>query len=367
MSSSVHRLRVVSFLAPLALVACATASDPGGGTFGPGDTAIPVDSTSEVSPIDSTVTLDSSTIDTNAPPLDSATIVDSMTTDTGGDAASDDTATTTDVSVSDALVPSCPATTKTAKIAELNDPLSSKKGTSGEGVVLTAVVATSPKFLVSKSKTTMHCLYGVFLADANTTFAPYSGILVVSRGNDATTSGTTTKCSDGDLIPNDTMPGDVFTATGKYELFGPTSTSCAPAAVPTPAKAPQLGALCALTRSSTGGATPAPLDVTPADLIGGSDVVLKYSAGLVRVKRVKAKTATTPGDTTFGTFTLDPSGLSVTDTVYFRGPSTAPTVTVGQSFTTIVGESYLDFCSWTLAPRSMCDLSPPPGDAGVCP
>lgn len=64
-----------------------------------------------------------------------------------------------------------------------------------------------------------------------------------------------------------------------------------------------------------------------------------------------------------GKFTLDPSLLSVGDKIYYRGTSTEPTVTTGQKFTQITGLGYLDFCTWSLEPRSLCDFSP---DAG-CP
>jgi hypothetical protein len=86
----------------------------------------------------------------------------------------------------------------------------------------------------------------------------------------------------------------------------------------------------------------------------------------VKISDVTAKTATAPGDTSFGAFTLDPSGLQVADTIYYRGASTAPVVAVGQHFDSIIGQSYLDFCTWSLTPRGLCDFTPPPyGDAGA--
>ena len=56
----------------------------------------------------------------------------------------------------------------------------------------------------------------------------------------------------------------------------------------------------------------------------------------------------------------------MTDTIYYRGSSTAPVVKVGDHFDKIVGNSYLDFCTWSLAPGGLCDFNPPPyGDAGA--
>lgn len=272
--------------------------------------------------------------------------------------------------------PPCPATTKDGKLADFNDPASGKTAAAGDGIHVN-VVATSGKFIVSKSKTSLKCLYGVFAADPNATFVPYSGILVVSQGNNGVIGDSgSVVCSDGDLIPNDVKAGDLLDVTGSYDIFGPSATTCGkatpPLPPPNPAKAPQLAQVCTLTRT-TGGTVPAPLDVNPSDLVDGSTTVLKYSAGLVRVKSVTATTATAPGDSSFGAFKVDPGGLNVTDTIYYRGSATAPVVSVGDKFTSIVGESYLDFCTWSLAPTSRCDITPTPvgpdagADAGTCP
>jgi hypothetical protein len=266
--------------------------------------------------------------------------------------------------------PPCPdpTTVKEGKLADFNDPASGKTGAKGDAIHV-QVVATSIKFIVSKSKKSLKCLYGVFAADANATFAPYSGILVVSQGNNGTIGPTgSVQCSEGDLIPTDIKAGDLLDLTGTYDIFGPSATTCGagtpPVPPPTPATAPQLTQICKLTRTA-GGTVPTPADVTPADLVGGADTVLKWSGGLVKISGVKAKTATAPGDSSFGAFTLDPSGLQITDTIYYRGAATAPNVKVGDTFTAIIGQSYLDFCTWSLAPRGLCDFNPEPiGDAG---
>lgn len=87
----------------------------------------------------------------------------------------------------------CPAPLVNEKLVDLNDPASPKKAVVGAGVHLTGAVVTSAKFLAQKSPGGT-CTYGVFVADALATFAPYSGILVLARGVDAKTTGTSTFC-----------------------------------------------------------------------------------------------------------------------------------------------------------------------------
>ena len=108
----------------------------------------------------------------------------------------------------------------------------------------------------------------------------------------------------------------------------------------------------------------APAAVTPDDLLSGSASLAGWSGGLVQVTNVQAKTATALGDSTFGTFTLDPSGLAVGSKLYAR-TSSAPTITVGQKFNAITGIPSLELCTWTLQPRSPCDFDPPL--SGSCP
>jgi hypothetical protein len=278
-------------------------------------------------------------------------------TDTGGDTA--------------VVPPACPATLKDGSLVSFQDPASSSKAVLNDGLHLAGVVATSGKFLVSKSSTSGTCLYGVFVADANATFVPYSGILVVSKGNNATPfeTGTGTFCTHGDLIPTDVKPGDILDLKGTYDMFGPSSSTCGgatpPVPPPTPAKGAQLTQLCAYSKTGDGTA-PAPATVSP-DELKGVDATAKWTGGLVKVVDVKAKTAVD----SFGKFTLDPSGLSIGDKIYYRGAPTAPVVAAGQTFTEIVGISYLDFCTWSLEPRTVCDIKPPPavGDGGTptCP
>ena len=128
----------------------------------------------------------------------------------------------------------CPTTPADGKIAELIDQASSKKITGGKGMRLTGAIVTSQKFIVSKSSTVGGtCLYGIFVADANATFQPFSGILVVSKGTPASAGETGgTFCSKGDLIPDSVAVGDKINVTGTYDPFGPTAATCGKATPP---------------------------------------------------------------------------------------------------------------------------------------
>ncbi len=301
--------------------------------------------------IDTSVASDTTIEDTSAPE-------DSGAIDGGTDGAKSD-------AVTDAGA--CAPGAKSGSLAGFNDPASSTKAADSDPVKLTGVIALSRKFLVSKSKTG-RCTYGLFVADAHAAFAPYSGSLVTARGTDAVASDSGgTFCTNGDVIANDVAPGDVLDLAGTYDIAGPSAATCGagspPLPVPNPATTPSV-ILCDYKKTGTA-AVPTPLVVDPADLKSGAKV-LQYAGGLVQINAVKAKTATMAGDTTFGTFYLDPSQLAVGDIIYYRGAATAPTVTVGQTFTSIVGVGYLDFCTWTLQPRTICDLTPTPGGA-TCP
>jgi hypothetical protein len=332
--------------------AIACSSDSGGG---------PTPGTDSGVKIDTAVPGDGTSIDTLG--------VDTLGIDTLG---TDSPGTDTSTDGGPVLPPACPATLKDGKIAEFQDPASAKKAALNDGLHLAGVIATSPKFLVSKAKSGT-CLYGVFVADANATFLPYSGILVVSRGNNASPfeTGTGTFCTNGDLIPNDVKAGDVLDLKGTYDMFGPSSATCGgatpPVPPPTPAKGAQLTQLCAYSKTGDG-TVPTPATVLPDD-IKGVDATAKWAGGLVKVTGVKTKTAVDG----FGNFTLDPSGLQVGDKIYYRGAATSPVVPAGTSLTEIVGMSYLDFCTWSLEPRSVCDIKPPPnvgsdgGTAPTCP
>src|SRR5690606_20272872 len=95
-------------------------------------------------------------------------------------------------------------------------------------VTLKDVVAMSHKFLVSKSKNTGSCLWGVFVsAPGLTDTAANTGMIILSYGTDASIpeGETVAYCPKlgqdptGDQIPDDVAPGDVLTVTGTNQVF----------------------------------------------------------------------------------------------------------------------------------------------------
>jgi len=284
----------------------------------------------------------------------------------------------------------------TAKLVEFNAPDSPKKAKDGDTIHVTNVVATSPLFIISKNAKT--CNYGVFVVDVNAAFVPYSGIFVFSTG--AGTGDGGTACPMTSSLPADVKVGDTLDITGKYSLFANSGCGKAPNPSPLPAKGVELDVSAS---SKLGTATPPPaVDVTPNDLIGGTAPPappdggadagdggadagdggadagddggavdagppgdpMKYSGALVRLTNITAKTK----PDTFGVVLLDPSGLTVGDKIYINTAFGKPNIAVGQTFTSVLGiGGYLDFCSWAFEPRSPCDYTPAPVDAGVCP
>lgn len=287
----------------------------------------------------------------------------------------------TDGGGSDGTAPKCPTAPKTGSIESLRDPASSTKAIINDGVKLSGVVATSIKFRTSGTPKAAGdtCSFGVFVADANATFKPWSGILVLSYGPDAVASdsGGFTCKTDGDFIPADTKPGDKFDLTGTYTEFGPTATTCGkatpPLPPPSPDKMPEVFKVCEMTKTGTG-TVPTPADVTPAqietkaaDAGSAIDEVKKWAGGLVRISNAEADTCTgtCTGALSFGAFKVKGSTLLVGDDIYYRGSATAPTVAVGDKLN-VTGLVYLDFCTWTLQPSQCKDMTWVSG-TGKCP
>lgn len=271
--------------------------------------------------------------------------------------------------------PKCPSVVKTGSIAELRDPASGKTAIVNDGVKLTGVVATSIKYRTRNPKNPGDpCQFAVFVADANATFQPWSGIQVISYGKNAEArDGGGVTCPIGtDFIPEDVKPGDLLDLVGTYTEFGPTADTCGkgtPALPPPlPAKQPQVFKVCELTKKGAG-TLPVPADVTPSQLETkaldagtAADEVLKWTGGLVRIKDVTSDSALT-----YGNFKVAGSTLEVTNTIYYRGAATSPTVAKGDTFTSITGVSLLDFCTWTLAPSKCTDMVPAAGSGAKCP
>jgi hypothetical protein len=261
-------------------------------------------------------------------------------------------------------------------------------------VQVNGVVAMSHQFLVSQSKSTGSCLWGVYVSEPNITeTAPNSGILVLSYGTPASIpdGGTKAFCPvigldpSGSGIPDDTKPGDVLDITGKTDYF--INKTCG--MTPTDATVAQYQISNVTKAVKTGTATPptphlltdaeiaqlaSPTDKTFHDQWGGVKVRIQ---NVTSVPQVNGDGGTGITDQ-YGHIVLMGSNLYVGDKNYYqgllaktdvchKGPVYANATT---TFTQIDGFSFLDFCTWSLEPENRCvDLQPPSDDCAgnTCP
>jgi len=224
--------------------------------------------------------------------------------------------------------------------------------------------ATSQKFLVSHAHSG-RCLFGAFAGTSPATDGP-RGILVVSYGTDAPADEA---CPTGtDSIPDALTPGDSITATGYLSDYAPSGCSVA--------GSPQLmlDASCTLA-STTHRAVPEPYDLSFEDadaLARGADpaLVRRYAGGLVRLRSVDAvRPASGTGSVgPYGVIQLEQTRLEIHDDLEYADLSLAGPGDAAKSlefayparFGSVTGLVYLDYCTWSLAPRSRCaDLAPP--------
>jgi hypothetical protein len=285
---------------------------------------------------------------------------DSTASTTDGSTTGDDSATSTPSDTGVGLAdgppppPTCMMTAKTGSIASLRTAATAPA--TGDVWSLTNVIATSNKFLVDSSKSG-ECLYGVYVADANTTFAPNSGVLVVSYGAVGTLSDAgKVKCADAEtetasLVPA-TKVGDKLTVTGQIDLYS--GTTCSPAVTN---KSIQLK-VCTATNGGAG--TPVgPATVDQAQLLDSSPMFPQWIGGLVQVTTPTAMTAT---NTMKGyTFTIAPSGLLISENgSYDSGHGgISSSVMAGQTLPTLIGNPLLyGGCTWQLSLRDVCGEEP---------
>jgi hypothetical protein len=259
----------------------------------------------------------------------------------------------------------------------------------GIKVKVSGAIAMSHKFLVSQSKTTGSCLWGVFLSMPGiSTTAAYSGVLAVSYGTDAVTNEAGSAYCPvppldpaGDAFPDDVQPGDVLDVIGKTDAYAPSSCGMPP----NPAANPQvqLSNVCSATKMGTA-AVPAPA-TSGFDLmkIVGNDATevakwsgVKIDIGSATTVPQNACSCSTPPPNCmasltdcYGNMYLAGSNLEITDKIYYQGllsksfmktchegPTYAtPTV----AFTDVQGFISLDFCTWEIFPNDKCsDLTP---------
>lgn len=263
-------------------------------------------------------------------------------------------------------------TSCTGTAASVNDIDTGTVGL-GQSVELTDVVATSQKFLVSASKNTGSCLWGVFVTDGGqTTVGESTSTMIVSYGDDAvTTDAGVGPCNSGtDAIPDDVKPGD------KLHMFG-TTDSYAPSTC-TGGQVEEIQVRvdksCPVTKNGTA-TVPAPhvIDTTLADTIAaGTDTATlhKWGGALVELDNATADTVDGGGIVgPYGVITFSNTNLEAHDKIMYydvkdpKNPANAWVYGSATTFTKIVGIAYLDYCTWSLNPRDKCtDLDPKSDD-----
>jgi hypothetical protein len=272
----------------------------------------------------------------------------------------------------------------TVTVPQITDP-TNPGFVNGTQVQLKGLVATSIKFLVSHSKTSGSCLWGVFLSSPGlTTATPHNAILAVDDGTNAVAAdGGTAYCPTtqagqpaGDLFPDDTAPGDVFDITGLAGSYVPSACGAPDAAPPDNSNVGQyqLSKLAVVTRTSRGAPVPAPYVMSASDatsLAAGEDSTFLGSWGgaLVTVQNVTAVEQAGSLFDSYGHLLLN-DGLQIGDKMYYVGYVKAtdicyagPYFATTPTFQSVTGFVYLDYCTWGLDPRDKCaDFTPPSDD-----
>lgn len=269
----------------------------------------------------------------------------------------------------------------------------------GSPVSVKGAVVMSQKFLVSKSSSSGTCLYGVFVsAPGLTETAPYSGIMVVSKGNNAVIppGQQTSYCGKisnrfaddplpGDSIPDDIKPGDVVDVIGVADYF--LLNACANEMNGSQVAQRQIAFACKVEKTGTA-TPPTPHAFTTADEIAklasstDKDFHDQWGGVKVRVGDVSPLPQPDPGGGSgdvvvgdFGIIKLSGSNLEVGDKLYYRGydPQTCykgPMFSdINIKWTAIDGFGYLNYCTWGLQPNNKCvDFNPASEDCSgvVC-
>lgn len=258
-----------------------------------------------------------------------------------------------------------------------------------EMVRLKGVVATSRKFLVSQSNSSGSCLWGMFVSAPNLpSTAEYSGVLVVSYGNDAVIppGGDKAFCPKlgeeplGDAIPDDVKPGDELTIIGEASSYAP--SSCASS------RQWQIAFTCQVERTSTGLPVPTPHVIPAADApklgMDDPDFNAKWAGVKVRLEGVTAVQQakdpnSNPPDMTpvivnkYGEIKLKDSNVTIGDKLYYlgylaksdachAGPVFTPDANGEVVLTAVEGFSYHNFCTWGLQAENKCKSFEPPSE-----
>jgi hypothetical protein len=282
-----------------------------------------------------------------------------------------------------------------ATVYDVNNPDSPNAVGEDIKVKLDGVIAMSHKHLISKSKMTGSCLWGVFVSAPTTEngqqlteTAPYSGVIVLSYGDKAPTPDD--PCPTGtDAIAEDVQPGDVLTVIGTTSNF--ILMSCGNFMSDSNIPQKQIFNSCLAKKTGTA-AVPAPHVLTPAEITllakqkttDGPDVAKAHEAwGGVKLRAENVPSDPWKGQNgnpdsivgPFGKVKLAPGGLEVPDGFYYVGGSaevceTAPQFddqyTLPFTWDHVQGFHYLAFCTWSLANEDKCaDFAPQSPDCAA--
>jgi hypothetical protein len=196
-------------------------------------------------------------------------------------------------------------------------------------VTLRGVVAMSQLFLVSKSKNTGSCLWGVFVsAPGISETGPNTGMIVLSYGSKAVIPEGETEAYCPKLgqepvcsaIPDDVKPGDVLTVTGTHQIF-PNPPNCTGDNPRNQVGMRQLSNTCHVVREGTAAVpTPHVLTAEEQELISSLDDAAFHDAwGGVKVRVENVGVTPVDGEVLgqFGVVTLE-NGMKVGDKIYYR-------------------------------------------------
>jgi hypothetical protein len=227
-----------------------------------------------------------------------------------------------------------------------------------------AATATSQKFLLSHTRSG-GCLFGAFIGEEPDSEGP-RGLLIVSYGEDAPEDAACPTSTDA--LPDDLAPGDVLTAAGYLSSYAPSGCSAV--------ASPQLmvDAACPLERAGrTTAPAPFTLSLDEADAIAqgsNSSTLRAFAGGLVRLNDVTARRPAEGNGSVgpYGVIQLNETRLELHNDLEYGDlslggpgdPQKSLSFPYPQHFDAVTGLVYLDYCTWSLAPRSRCaDLSPP--------
>jgi len=247
-------------------------------------------------------------------------------------------------------------------------------------VTIEGVVAMSQKFLLSQSRATGSCLYGLFVSEQVEETAANTGMLVVSFGAPAfiPVGETRAVCAKigqepgCDAIPDDVKPGDVLTVTGTSQIFPNPPTNCSGDDPDNQVGMRQLSGTCYVERTGTA-TIPRPHVLTPEEVVrisSTTDAEFHNSWGAVKVRTENVGVIPSGDEVVggFGIITLD-NGIHVGNKIYYRPYSENkchaqpdfPNTSI--VFERVDGFHYLNFCTWGIEPNDKCgDYSPGSAD-----